>query len=109
MEPAPVTDTIAETLRLYRGGLTDLVELAEKRNLAESTIASHLSNAIISGRADDLTPAQFLHPDMINELAQIFEAAGQIETLGPVKELCGDRFAYRDLHLFRAFRKVGKV
>ena len=109
MQSAPVTDTIAETLRLFRSGLTDLVELAEKRNLAESTIASHLSNAIMSGRADDLTPAQFLHPDMISQLAEVFEAAGQTDSLGPIKELSGDRFEYRDLHLFRAFRKVGKV
>ena len=109
MAPAPVTDTIAETLRLFRSGVTDLPELAAQRNLAESTIASHLSNAIISGRADDLEPGQFLPSDMIKELAEIFEAAGQTDSLGLIKELAGDRFEYRDLHFFRAFRKVGKV
>ena len=109
MNAAPVTDTIAETLRLFRSGVTDLAVLAAQRNLVESTIASHLSNAIIAGRADDLTPEQFLHPDMIPELAAVFEAAGQTDSLAPIKELSGDKFAYRDLHLFRAFRKVGKV
>jgi hypothetical protein len=109
MAPAPVTDTIAETLRLFRSGVTDLTELAAQRNLVESTVASHLANAIVSGRADDLKPERFLHPDMINELAEVFDAAGQVDNLGPIKELSGDRFAYRDLHLFRAFRKVGKV
>ncbi len=109
MAPAAVTDTIAETLRLYRSGITDLAVLAAQRNLAESTIASHLSNAIIAGRADDLVPEQFLDPDKIAGLSEVFEAAGQTDSLGPIKELSGDRFDYRDLHFFRAFRKTGKV
>jgi ATP-dependent DNA helicase RecQ len=109
MDPPRVTDTIAESLRLFRSGITDLGELARQRNLAESTIASHLANAIISGRADDLEPGQFLDPGNLPGLAEVFEAAGQLDSLGPVKELAGDRFAYRDLHFFRAFRKVGKV
>lgn len=109
MEPAAITDTVGETLRLFRSGITDLETLAAKRNLAESTVASHLGNAIMSGRADDLEPGQFLHPIQIKELAEIFEAAGQAENLGPIKELAGERFVYRDLHFFRAFRKAGKV
>ena len=109
MEPVAVTDTIAETLRLYRSGMQDLAALAQQRNLAESTIASHLGNAIMAGRADDLKPEQFLQPAQLEELSAIFESAGQFENLGPIKELAGDRFAYRDLHFFRAFRKVGKV
>lgn len=109
MEPPRVTDTIAESLRLFRSGITDLGQLASQRNLAESTVASHLANAIMSGRADDLEPGQLLDPGLLPELAEVFEAAGQTDSLGPVKELAGDRFAYRDLHFFRAFRKVGKV
>ena len=109
MDAPKVTDTIAESLRLFRSGVTDLENLARQRNLAESTIASHLANAIMSGRADDLEPEQFLHPEQLPELAEIFEAAGQVDNLGPIKELAGERFAYRDLHFFRAFRKVGKV
>jgi ATP-dependent DNA helicase RecQ len=109
MEAPPVTDTVAETLRLFRSGLADLTELARQRNLAESTIASHLANAISSGRADDLKPEQFLDLNRIRELNDIFEAAGQLDSLGPVKELAGDRFAYRDLHFFRAFRTAGKL
>jgi len=109
MEAPRVTDTIAESLRLFRSGLTDLSALASQRNLAESTISSHLANAIMSGRADDLEPAQFLQPEQLPPLAEIFEAAGQLENLGPIKELAGDRFTYRDLHFFRAFRQVGKL
>jgi hypothetical protein len=63
----------------------------------------------MSGRADDLEPAQFLQPEQLPPLAEIFEAAGQLENLGPIKELAGDRFTYRDLHFFRAFRQVGKL
>jgi ATP-dependent DNA helicase RecQ len=109
MEAPRVTDTIAESLRLFRSGLTDLSALDSQRNLAESTISSHLANAIMSGRADDLEPAQFLQPEQLPPLAEIFEAAGQLENLGPIKELAGDRFTYRDLHFFRAFRQVGKL
>ena len=109
MDAPRITDTIAESLRLFRSGVTDIEALASQRNLAESTIASHLANAIMSGRADELEPSQFLHPEQMAELAEIFEAAGQIENLGPIKELAGERFGYRDLHFFRAFRKTGKV
>jgi ATP-dependent DNA helicase RecQ len=109
MDAPRVTDTIAESLRLFRSGITDLASLASQRNLAESTIASHIANAIMSGRADDLVPAQFLQPAQITALGDIFEAAGQIENLGPIKELAGEQFSYRDLHFFRAFRNVGKL
>ena len=104
-----VTDTIAETLRIYRSGVTDLAEIAAMRGLTDGTIASHLGNAILAGRGEDLQPAMFLSADMLRELAEVFAAAGQVENLGPIKELAGDRFGYRDLHLFRAFRKAGKV
>jgi hypothetical protein len=89
--------------------MTDPVALASARNPAESTIASHPANAIMSGRADDLEPGQFLKPEQLPELGALFEAAGQTGQLGPIKELAGERSAYRDLHFFRAFRKAGKV
>ena len=86
-----------------------MAEIAAMRGLTDGTIASHLGNAILAGRGEDLQPAMFLSADMLRELAEVFAAAGQVENLGPIKELAGDRFGYRDLHLFRAFRKAGKV
>ncbi|MDB6071157.1 MAG: recQ, partial [Verrucomicrobiales bacterium] len=87
MEAVPVSDSVGETLRQYREGSKDLAALAAKRNLAESTIVSHLANAIAAGRADELNPEDFLPKEKISELAEIFEAAGQVESLGPIKEL----------------------
>lgn len=109
MEPGPVSDTIGETLRVYRRGVADLAALAAARNLAESTVTSHLCNAIAAGRADDIAPESLLLAGLLPGLAELFAAAESVDSLGALKEMAGDRFAYRDLQIFRAFRQAGKV
>ena len=109
MDPGPVSDTIGETLRVYRRGVADLAALAVARNLAESTVTSHLCNAIAAGRADDIPPESLIFPGLLAGLGELFDAAESIDSLGALKEMAGDRYAYRDLQLFRAFRQAGKV
>jgi len=44
-----VTETVEETLKLFKSGKT-LAEVAKERNFVESTIESHLAKAILSGQ-----------------------------------------------------------
>ena len=106
---ASTNDTAAETLRLYRLGPSNLKAVAEVRGLAESTICRHLADAIIAGQAADLAVADFLAPAEIAELHEVFQFAGQLEKLGPIKEMVGERFTWNQLHFFRAFRLAGRV
>ena len=106
LQKTVLTDTQAETLRLFRLNPT-VKATAEIRKLAESTIANHLSEAIIAGHADDLKPLHFLTETDINELGEVFAQAGQLDRLGPIKEMVGEKFTYPQLHFFRAFHLRG--
>lgn len=109
-EKPKVNDTAAETLRLFRqGNPPSISKVAEQRGLAESTITRHLCDAIEAGKAEDLQVAQFLSAEEIAGLGEVFAAAGQMEKLGPVKELAGEKYSWSQLHFFRAFRLAGKI
>ncbi len=49
IEPNKITDTVGETLRIFRSGKT-IAEVAIERKFAESTIESHLAKAITNGQ-----------------------------------------------------------
>ncbi len=103
-----LTDTQAETLRIFRLNPT-VKGVAEIRKLAESTVATHLAEAILAGHADDLTPRDFLTESEINELREVFAHAENIDRLGSIKEMVGEKFTYPQLHFFRAFHVRGVV
>ncbi|MES2706458.1 MAG: DNA helicase RecQ [Verrucomicrobiota bacterium] len=104
-----VTDTVAETLRIYRSGVKEVRMLATVRNLAETTVTNHLAKAITDSGAQGFEVEEFLDPADLPELNELFAAAGQMEALKPIKDLAGDRFSYTQLHFFRAFRLAGKI
>ena len=113
--PAPITakntanDTASESLRIFRLGPPSIQAVAEIRGLSESTIVRHLADAIIARRADDLAVSDFIAPAEAAELNELFNFAGQLDKLGPIKEMAGDKFSWNQLHLFRAFRMIGKI
>ena len=106
---ASANDTATESLRLFRLGPPSLQAVAEARGLSESTIVRHLADAIMARLADDLAVTDFIAPAEAAELNELFAFAGQWDKLGPIKEMAGDKFSWNQLHLFRAFRMIGKV
>ena len=96
---APVTDTAAETLRLFRLGL-DIPAIAARRGLKETTIYSHLTQAIASGelKLSDVVPLDE------EDLARIREAlrANDGPALKPVFEALGGRYSYEMLRCVQA-------
>lgn len=110
-EPRPksvAADSTNETVRLYRLHRSTKT-VAETRQLAESTIVKHLADAIMADIYPELKIEDFLSPQDIPELEELFATAGQMTALAPIKEAAGGKFSYDQLHFFRAFKLAGKV
>ncbi len=101
--PAPrdrsLTDSVSHTAELFAQGKS-IEEIASIRNLAITTIQSHLAKAVEAGA--DLRPELFYTEAEVEKMAAAFAAAGW-EALAPVKELVGEEIDYGKLHLYRAF------
>ncbi len=87
-----------QTLDLFRAGLSP-EEIAAQRNLARSTVVSHLCEAINAGEEVDL--GRLISSERLRLIVETFERLG-VTSLAPVKEALGDAVSYDDLHLARA-------
>jgi ATP-dependent DNA helicase RecQ len=102
--PAPVpasaalNDTAAQTLRLFRSGLS-VEEIAARRSLALSTIYGHLADAIRAGEPVDLD--WFFGPGQRQEIEAAFARLGSAG-LTAVFDALDHRYDYHRLSLVRA-------
>nr|WP_315171908.1 DNA helicase RecQ [uncultured Flavobacterium sp.] len=79
VKPKKESNTYKETLELFNSGLS-VDEIATKRNLGVSTIASHLAKLYIDGHPIDLD--SYINPD---EISQIREAKTKLESPNALK------------------------
>jgi ATP-dependent DNA helicase RecQ len=93
-----LNDSVRESLRMFRDGL-GLVAIARARGLSESTVSSHLANALEAGEALDL--GRVFTPEGAAEMQAAFEKAGW-EFLSGAHAALGGRYDYVQLRLFRA-------
>ena len=94
----PKTSTVQTTLDLYKERLP-IREIAQKRGMAVSTIASHLEKLILDG--EDISVDSLVEPKKQQHIKQALEELG-MQTLSPVKEKLGDRYSYEEIRLVRA-------
>ena len=94
----PKTSTVYITLELYKQRLT-MHEIAQKRDMAVSTIASHLEKLILDG--EDISVDSLVEPEKQQHIKQALEELG-MQTLSPVKEKLGDKYSYEEIRLVRA-------
>ena len=94
----PKTSTVQTTLDLYKQRLT-MREIAQKRDMAVSTIASHLEKLILDG--EDISVDSLVEPEKQQHIKQALEELG-MQTLSPVKEKLGDGYSYEEVRLVRA-------
>jgi len=94
----PKTSTVQTTLGLYKQRLT-MREIAQKRGMAVSTIASHLEKLILDG--EDISVDSIVNPEKQQHIKQALEELG-MQALSPVKEKLGDRYSYEEIRLVRA-------
>ncbi|MDN3512425.1 MAG: DNA helicase RecQ [Candidatus Jettenia sp. CY-1] len=94
----PKTLTTQTTLELYRQHLT-LEEIAQKRDLALSTIVSHIEKLILDG--EDISIDGFIASEKQQHIKQTLEELG-MKFMTPVKEKLGNDYSYEEIRLVRA-------
>jgi ATP-dependent DNA helicase RecQ len=96
-----INPTAHQTLELFRRGAS-IPEIAAARNLAVSTIESHLATAVILG--EPITPRAFYSEADESLIAAAFVAHGP--TFKPVFLALGEKFSYGQIRLFQAFKEA---
>jgi len=91
--------TFQETMQLCNQNLS-IEEIAQKRELASSTIASHIEKLINSG--EDISIDRFVANDKQEHILKVLSLLGD-EALKPIKEELGDDYSYAEIRLVRAY------
>lgn len=94
----PKTSTFQMTFDLYKQYLT-ILEIAQKRGLTVSTIASHLEKLILDG--EDISIDCFVTSERQQHIIEAFKESG-MQALSPVKEKLGEGYSYEEIRLVRA-------
>ena len=95
-----ITSTLQETLELYKQNLT-IEEIAQKRNLAISTIVSHIEDLILSD--EEISIDKFVDVDRQKHIIRAMSILGS-ERLAPIKEKLGDDYSYGEIRLVMAHK-----
>jgi ATP-dependent DNA helicase RecQ len=88
------SDTKRESLRLFEEGRS-LEEVASARNLAESTVETHLAYFVAQGKLDAASFIDLLRVPAVQQARDQAERPG----ISAIKELLGDEFSYRDIRM----------
>lgn len=99
----PSGDTRRESFNQYRMGKT-IAEIAAGRNLATTTIESHLCVFIERGEID---VTAFVLPEKIPAIQDAVEKYGD-DKLSPLKEVLGDSYSYGEIKAVVSWIKAGK-
>jgi len=91
--------TFQETMQLCKQNLS-IEEIAQKRKLAPSTIASHIEKLIKSG--EDISIDRFVANDKQEYIRKVLSLLGD-GLLNPIKEELGDDYSYEEIRLVRAY------
>lgn len=93
-----INDTASVTLILFKKG-NSVQQIAAERNLAESTIHTHLQRAFLNGESFSLDT--FVPQEKQKIIKHVFDELGY-ERLAPVKEKLGENYSYEELSWVRA-------
>ena len=99
------SNTCRQTLELIKQGLA-LDEIAKKRNLVASTIASHIEKLLLSGEEIDIN--RFISKERQEIIYQCMQSLGT-QALTPIKENLGDDYSYAEIRLVRAKMSAVKL
>lgn len=94
----PSKDRYALTLEAYSEGLT-LQEIAEKRELTQTTIVAHLKRLTDAGHNIDWT--RFISQDLEAQIAQVVKVVGAA-SIKAIKMELPEEISYADINLFLA-------
>ncbi|MCT4603481.1 MAG: helix-turn-helix domain-containing protein [Marinifilum sp.] len=86
---------------MYKEG-KNVREIAALRNLAQTTIESHLAHYVGLGM---LNLKEFVENDKLNKITEQFKIHGT-DSLNPVKEALGNDYSYSELRYVQAFLRI---
>ncbi|MBD2362854.1 DNA helicase RecQ [Anabaena minutissima FACHB-250] len=92
-----VSGSELHTLQLHQQGL-NIAQIAQKRNLSPSTIASHLEKLIEKNQSIDLN--QLVPLEHQQKIWQVLEVLGDI-ALTPIKQQLGESYTFNEIRLVR--------
>ncbi|UKO97332.1 DNA helicase RecQ [Nostoc sp. UHCC 0870] len=92
-----VSGSELQTLQLHQQGL-NIAQIAQKRNLSPSTIASHLEKLIEKNQPVDLN--QLVPLEHQQKIWQVLEVLGDL-ALTPIKEQLGESYTFNEIRLVR--------
>ncbi len=92
------------TLQLHQQGLT-ISEIAERRNLKESTIYTHIAELIEMNQPIDIN--RFISEEKKTTIIKCIQTIGD-GSLTPLKNHLGDDYSYNELRLVRAWYRREK-
>ncbi|MEA2034035.1 MAG: DNA helicase RecQ [Euryarchaeota archaeon] len=95
------TTTVEKTRELYLEGLT-IKEIADKRDLTEETVGSHIETLILSG--EDIRIDDIVSPVKKEAVIKAISTFGP-DSLKMLKEHLGERYTYNEIRLVRAYWK----
>jgi ribonuclease D len=87
--------TKEQTLKLFQSGLS-VIEVAQKRNLAPSTIEGHLAHFVQKGELDIL---DVIPPEKYKAIKNELERNPDRETTSEIKNKLGDDFSYGEIRM----------
>ena len=96
--PAPLSDTVRETLHFFRQGKT-VPEIARVRGVKDGTIYSHLEEAMLAGEVIDVE--SLLTAEAQRDIAAAFARHG-FSSLGGVVAALGGKYGYGECRIVRA-------
>jgi GTPase SAR1 family protein len=85
-------DTKLISYNLFKTGKS-VLQIAEERNMAESTVEGHLAHYVGTG---DISVSEFVSPDMVALIASHFKDKGDYH-IGPVKAALGEQVSWSEL------------
>ena len=96
-------ETVEKTYRLLTKGMS-MEEIARERNLAQSTIATHIEKLILEGRGIEID--NLIDPKKRRMIEELFSTTKHWN-LGPVVEQFNDLVTYEEAKLVRAWMSKG--
>lgn len=89
-------DTYLETFNLYQKNIP-ISEIAKQRNLAETTIYSHITQLYLSGKIESLK--SFVNEDEIVQVKEALEIVGESKALKPIYEHLQEAIPYHKIRM----------
>ena len=98
----PATNsTMQATFQMFNEGAS-VAEIAVQRNLAPTTIETHLAAYVSTGQLDIY---RFVSKDKLDKIIDTINSSGQMHALKPIKDMLDDEYTYGEIRMGMEYYK----